>query len=155
MTSPALDVRQAAIRDLESLVPLFDAYRRFYRQPSDPEGARRFLRDRFEHGQSVVFLASHGPAAVGFTQLYPIFSSTTMRRSFLLNDLYVAEPGRRLGAGRRLLEAAAAHGRAFGAQSLMLQTARDNQPAQALYESAGWKRDQTFLVYELDLDEPR
>lgn len=152
MTAGIPQVRQATIGDLDALVPLFDAYRRFYGHAPDPEGATRFLRDRFEHAQSVVFLATLDGNAVGFTQLYPIFSSTTMRRAFLLNDLYVAEAGRRTGAGRRLLEAAARHGRAVGAQSLMLQTARDNHAAQALYESAGWKRDQAFLVYELDLD---
>jgi len=36
-------VRQATVADLDLLVPLFDAYRVFYRKPSDPDLARQFL----------------------------------------------------------------------------------------------------------------
>jgi len=39
------------------LVPLFDGYRQFYRQASEPDRIRRFLLDRFEHNQSVIFIA--------------------------------------------------------------------------------------------------
>ena len=70
--------RQAALKDLEAVVPLFDAYRQFYKQPSDPQAARVFLRDKFNHGESVVFLAWQGPTPVGFTQLFPSFSSVSM-----------------------------------------------------------------------------
>ena len=61
-------VRQATIFDLELIVPLFDAYRQFYRRPSDPDLARRFLRERFQHNESIIFLAVRGDgSAVGFT----------------------------------------------------------------------------------------
>ena len=63
-----LQIRQAVVRDLETLVPLFDAYRQFYRQTSDQAGAREFLRARFEHGQSVSFLAFVDGVAVGFME---------------------------------------------------------------------------------------
>ena len=97
-------VRQATILDLDLLVRLFDAYRQFYRKPSDVDLARRFLLERFQHNQSIVFLAlQQDGSAVGFTQLFPSFSSVTAARSFILNDLYVwpggpAEGGRRLAA---------------------------------------------------------
>ena len=69
--------------DLDLIVPLFDAYRQFYRQPSDPDRARRFLKERFEHNQSVIFLAFADGAAIGFTQLYPSFSSGAMEYSLM------------------------------------------------------------------------
>ena len=69
MSSGEVKVRRAALEDLELVVPLFDAYRQFYRQPSDPEGARRFLRERFVREDWIVFLAVAPGAAVGFTQL--------------------------------------------------------------------------------------
>ena len=72
------------------MVPLFDACRQFDKQASDPQSARVFLRDKFNHGESVVFLASQGPTPVGFTQLFPSFSLVSMARVFLLNDLFVA-----------------------------------------------------------------
>ena len=35
-----VEIRQATVDDLHLLVPLFDAYRQFYRQPSKPERAQ-------------------------------------------------------------------------------------------------------------------
>jgi ribosomal protein S18 acetylase RimI-like enzyme len=145
-------VRQAAVEDLEALVPLFDGYRRFYGQPGDLQLARAFLLERFEHNQSVVFIATDSTgSAVGFTQLYPSFSSVSAARIFILNDLFVAPAARRLGVGVQLLEAAAQFGRAVGAVRLSLSTAKDNESAQALYASQGWVRDTGFYVYDLSL----
>ena len=144
-------VRQATIADLDVLVPLFDAYRRFYRAPSDLEAARRFLLDRFSHSQSVIFLAFDGEAAVGFTQLYPSFSSVSMARIFILNDLFVSPEARTRGAGAALLRAAAEYGRRAGAVRLALSTELTNTTAQAVYEHLGWKRDTVFCSYNLAL----
>ena len=142
-------VRQAVFADLGALVPLFDAYRQFYGQAGDLAGAKAFLRDRFEHSQSVVFIAEEGGRAVGFTQLYPSFSSVSMARTFVLNDLFVAPDRRRKGIGEMLLQSAAEFARNVGAVRLTLSTAVANAAAQALYESAGWRRDEKFYVYNL------
>src|SRR5437763_3649222 len=104
---PSIAVRQAVFADLGALVPLFDAYRQFYGQASDLTGARTFLKERFELTQSVVFIAEERDNAVGFTQLYPSFSSVSMARTFILNDLFVAPDRRRKGVGEMLLQAAA------------------------------------------------
>jgi GNAT superfamily N-acetyltransferase len=90
------------------LVHLFDGYRHFYRQASEPDRIRKFLLDRFEHNQSVIFVALKGGTAVGFTQLYPSFSSGGLARIFILNDLFVDAGARHIGAGSALLLAAAA-----------------------------------------------
>ena len=42
-------------------------------------------------------------------------------------------------------------GRAQGAVRLALSTALTNAPAQALYEAAGWRRDEVFCSYNLTL----
>lgn len=139
--------------DLNLLVPLFDAYRQFYRQPSERERALYFLRERFEHNQSVIFLAFEDAAAIGFTQLYPSFSSGAMARIFILNDLFVAPEARRRGAGCALLQAAAEYGRRIGAVRLVLSTEVTNTTAQFVYERLGWKRDTVFCVYQLPLRE--
>ncbi|MEI7037775.1 GNAT family N-acetyltransferase [Fulvimonas yonginensis] len=145
-------VRQATVHDLDALVPLFDGYRQFYGKPSDPDGARNFLRARFAHHESLILLAHDGQGAgLGFTQLYPLFSSVRMVRTYLLNDLFVAAAARRQGVAAALLHEAAAQARALGAASLSLSTALDNAPAQALYESLGWQRDLEFCEYTLML----
>ena len=149
--SAAPVIERATSLDLDRVVPLFDAYRQFYRQPSEPERVRAFLADRLRQGDSIILLASVGGTAVGFVQLYPTFSSVSIGRSLILNDLYVAEAGRRHGVGRALLERAAAVGRESGALYLELATAVTNLPAQRLYERAGWIRDTEFHHYALDL----
>lgn len=145
-------VRQASIHDLDTLVPLFDGYRQFYRQSSDPARARAFLAGRFEHLESVILLAcdERGEGA-GFVQLYPLFSSVRMARIYLLNDLFVAPAARRQGVASALLTAAAEHAKALGAARLWLQTEQHNASAQALYESLGWQRDHDFCDYGLTL----
>jgi GNAT superfamily N-acetyltransferase len=132
---------------------LFDAYRQFYRKPSDLNLARQFLFERFHHNQSIVFLALRPDgSAVGFTQLYPSFSSASAARIFILNDLFVQPEARRAGVGSALLAAAASLGRALGAVRLTLSTEVMNAAAQALYETEGWTRQTDFYVYNLSLD---
>lgn len=145
-------VRQASIHDLDTLVPLFDGYRQFYRQASDPARARTFLAERFEHLESVILLAcDEQGAGLGFVQLFPLFSSVRTARIYLLNDLFVAQAARRQGVASALLVAAADHARALGAARLWLQTERNNVAAQAAYESLGWQRDHEFCDYGLVL----
>lgn len=144
-----LVIRPATAGDLDTLVPLFDGYRRFYQQPSDPPLARAFLADRLERLDTVLFLAELGGVAVGFTHLFPIFSSTRCARLWLLNDLFVAAGARKHGVARALLRAAETHARSTGACGLELATAHSNTPAQRLYESLGWQLDRTYRHYEL------
>lgn len=146
-----LTARQACLADLNELAGLFDAYRQFYGRPSDLSAAAAFLRERFNHGQSVLFIAHAGTQAVGFAQLYPSFSSVSLARTYVLNDLYVDERHRRAGAGRLLLNTAAQFTQAVGAIRLTLSTARNNTTAQSVYADAGWQRDEQFWVYHLPL----
>ena len=152
-----IEIIRAGMEDIPQVVPLFDAYRQFYKQAPDREGARRFLSARLQEKSSVIFLAfridENGVRhACGFTQLYPSFSSTTMETIWILNDLFVAPDARRLGVGKALLEHARDFGRKTQAKELTLQTAVDNYTAQALYEAAGWQRDEEFLTYNLYLN---
>ena len=136
-------IRRATLADLDALAPLFDGYRRFYAQAGDLARARDFLKERMSRNESVVLLAFQGDAPAGFTQLYPIFSSVRTARTWLLNDLFVAEHARRGGVAHALLDAAAAFARADGAAGLVLETTVDNAPARALYRAAGWNEDAT------------
>ena len=136
-------IRRATLDDLDLVAPLFDAYRRFYAQPGDVARARDFLAARMSRDESAVLLALRDGEAAGFTQLYPIFSSVRTARTWLLNDLFVAESARRAGVAQALLAAAADFARSEGAAGLVLETTRDNAPARALYRAAGWHEDDT------------
>lgn len=152
MTGDAsVTIRRATLRDMEALVPLFDAYRQFYGQASNPELARRFLTERLERDESTVFIAEDGAMAVGLVQLYPMFSSVSAARIYVLNDLFVACEARRRGVARALLAAAVDFSKAKGAVRVSLSTGVSNESAQALYEATGWVRESGYYVYERKL----
>ena len=147
-----MHIHQATIEDIDRIAPLFDGYRQFYGKPTDVKAARQFLYERFKNYQSVIFIATaENGDGVGFTQLFPSFSSVSMERTFILNDLYVAPGARRGGVAANLLDAAARYGRSVGAIRLTLSTGMDNDSAKALYLSQGWKKDEVFHVFHLGL----
>ncbi|MEQ9301958.1 MAG: GNAT family N-acetyltransferase [Cyclobacteriaceae bacterium] len=137
---------QATETHLDLLMPLFNDYRQFYGQESDIMGARIFLQRRIDKKESVIFLALEEDKGVGFTQLYPTYSSVSMQKFYILNDLFVSEEHRNKGIGERLLHQAKRFTADFKLKGLALETASDN-PAQKLYERLGWIRDTDFYHY--------
>ena len=142
-----IDVRQAVLSDLDELVVLFGQYREFQGQAGDLPAARGFLQARFNHGDSVVFIARETHASIGFAQLYPSYSSVSLARVFVLNDLFVQESARRNGVASRLLAAVEAYAWSLGAVRVTLNVARSNRDGQALYEAKGWRQDEQFHMY--------
>jgi ribosomal protein S18 acetylase RimI-like enzyme len=136
-------------------VPLFDAYRQFYKKKSDLKAARDFLKRRLKNRESVMFLAfSDGgrrAKPVGLVHLYPTFSSLTLRRQWILSDLFVVPEARRQGVGEALMNRARQLGEETDADALLLETATDNFTAQKLYERLGYRRDQKFYRYALTI----
>jgi ribosomal protein S18 acetylase RimI-like enzyme len=143
---------RAEHRHLEKLASLFDAYRIFYKQPSDVIAAFDFLHERLRNVESVIFLAlSLEGEGLGFTQLYPSFGSVSLCRVWILYDLFVAPQARRMGVGRALMKQAHQFAAESGARFVRLATENNNLKAQALYESLGYVRDTDFYRYELVL----
>lgn len=140
--------RIATFQDLEPVAALFDAYRQFYEQAPDLALARQFVADRIQHQESVILVAETDERQIlGFCQLYPSFCSVLARPIYVLYDLYVAVQGRKAGVGRALLLAAHAQALHSGKARMDLTTAKTNGPAQSLYESLGWVRDEVFYTY--------
>ena len=85
-------VRLMGSPDIPEVASIFDRYRVFYHKSSDFQGAVSFLSNRYDNKESVVFVAiTPENKIVGFTQLYPLFSSLRMKKMWLLNDLFVEE----------------------------------------------------------------
>lgn len=97
------------------------------------------VHDPRSEDKSVVFFALSGGDGNGFTQLYPSFSSLSMRRLWILNDLFVAATARKQGVGAALLERAKQFAVETNAKGLVLETVADN-PARKLYETNGMRR---------------
>jgi ribosomal protein S18 acetylase RimI-like enzyme len=140
----------ADLEQLHELAPLFDAYRVFYEQPSDLPRATAFLRERLTQHDSVIFMVYLNDQALGFTQLFPSFSSVSTQRIWILNDLYIVPDVRGQRVGERLIERAVQLARETQAKGIQLETAHSNLAGQRLYERMGFTReDLAFRTYFL------
>jgi len=141
-----VQIETATLNSLDQIAPLFDQYRVFYKQKSDLNAARAFLENRILNKESILFVAFLNDKAVGFTQLYPIFSSVSMQQSFVLNDLYVDSAYRKRKIGEALLNRTKQYCKLKNAKGLALETAIEN-PVQKLYEKLGWLKDVDCFHY--------
>ena len=150
-----MTIKRITSSEYHQVIQLFDDYRVFYKYPSDITLAERFIKERLENNESVIFVAlAEDGAAIGFTQLYPLISSGRAIKNWVLNDLYVVPEYRKQGIGEALIKAATEFAMADGAAFLQLETAVDNHNAQRLYESIGFNKqepDTEFFTYRLPL----
>ena len=142
---------QAGVQHLDDLIPLFDAYRVFYRKPSDLAAASDYLTDCLSHLEATVFIAYLDGVAAGFTLLYPTFSSVAMARIWILNDLFVVPERRKCGVAEALLTEAVGFAKLSGAARVSLRTEVNNETAQRVYERLGWQRNDAFYSYDFAL----
>jgi ribosomal protein S18 acetylase RimI-like enzyme len=153
---PAAPIRiqRAALSDLDALLPLFEAYRRFYELEPRPADAREFLARRLTLGDAIILVA-RGPGtaddAVGFVQLFRSLSSLGLASIWILNDLFVRPDHRRRGVGRALMDACERLARETSSARVVLETSNDNFVAHMLYESLGYKVDDRMRHYTLEV----
>lgn len=148
-----MKIKKASIEDLETTAFLFDLYRQFYKQESDINSAKEFLSERIKKNESEIFLAidEKNNKGMGFIQLFPLFSSVSMKRLWLLNDLYVYEDYRKQGVGEALMKSAEELAIETKAKGLALETHSENYTAQKLYDKTGYIKDNEFYRYFLKL----
>ncbi len=154
-----MNIRRLSANERHYVVDLFDKYRIFYKQPTDKELADRFIKERLENNESIIFVAfaeQNGQAIpVGFTQLYPKYSSVRAAKNWILNDLFVEANYRRKGIDEKLIQTAIKFAKEKDAKFLQLETAKDNYTAQSLYESIGFKKqelDRDLLLYRIEVN---
>lgn len=142
------NTRKATIQDLPQLAELFDQYRVFYHKESDISAAENFLKQRIENKDSEIFVAESEGKLTGFVQLYPLFSSTRMKRYWLLNDLYVNENYRGKGFSKKLIEEAKQLAKSTDASGILLETGKSNDIGNQLYPSCGFEIYDEVNFYE-------
>ncbi|AKH95583.1 acetyltransferase [Elizabethkingia anophelis FMS-007] len=140
-------IRLATLQDLESLTLIFEKYRDFYKKQGDYEGAKSFLKERISNNESVIYIAEADGKTIGFTQLYPLFSSTRMKKLWLLNDLYVEEEYRQKGISIALIDKAKELCRETGACQLSLETSKTNMVGNNLYPKTDFQLDTEANFY--------
>ncbi|WP_419901316.1 GNAT family N-acetyltransferase [Kiloniella sp.] len=150
--SETVSIIRADEHNVHEAAGVFDLFRQHYGETSDYKTCVEFLVDRQKATESIVFFAKdHDGDVVGFTQLYPIFSSVPFRRDLFLGDLFVVETARGNGVGRRLLEAAKKYGNEVASKGILLTTDIENANAQELYKSFGFEPDTGNRYYYLTL----
>ena len=144
---------QATLEHLDLLTPLFIKYREFYGELPFPDSSRKFLETRLKRKESVIYmaLADDEDRLLGYCQLYPSFSSLSLKRVWILNDIYVAEDARRQLVADRLLQTAKKMAKDTNAIRLRVATSQNNLAAQKTYESIGFREDTVFKNYTLEL----
>lgn len=148
-----MKISRATLSDLDELNELFDGYRVFYEKDSDKETSKAFLKERIEKNESVIYISRNREGvATGFVQLYPVFSSTRMKRFWLLNDLYVDQAYRGQGFSKALIEKSKNLCKETGACGMMLETAKDNHVGNQLYPATGWVLDEDHNYYTWDVE---
>lgn len=148
-----MKISQATLKDLDELNELFDGYRVFYEKKSNKTASKVFLKERIEKKESVIFISKNEEGiSTGFTQLYPLFSSTRMKRVWLLNDLFVDSEFRGQGFSKALMERAKVFCKENGGAGLSLETAKDNEIGNQLYPSTGWTLDEDHNFYYWETD---
>jgi len=144
-----ISVRRATNDDLTAVLTLFLGYLRFYSRDHSSEAARQFLKERLITGEGLIYLALAGGKPVGMAQVYPTFSSLSLARAWVLNDLFVDPGARSSGVGRALLRAITADATNAGAVYVALETAQENFRAQGLYEAEGFVAETGSRHYSL------
>lgn len=147
LTMNKLSIRQATIHDLPKLVPIFDSYREYFGQRKNPKEAEKFLFEKFEHLESIIFLAEQNSGILGFAQLYPVFSSLTLERVWLLNDFFVAEEYRYRGVGKELFIHIKEFTLLTNAKGIELTVEHSNSSAWKFWERQGFTLDEEFRSY--------
>ena len=148
-----MKIKKATLEDLELVAPLFDQYRQFYEQQPDMASAVNFLTQRIEKKESMIFLAfdEKTNAAMGFVQLYPSFSSVSMKRIWILNDLFIHQDYRRKGVAEELINKTKSFAAETNAKGVILETHDDNTEAQSLYDKTGFVKDEEHCYYYLEV----
>lgn len=142
------NVRAATSADAEQVARLFDLYRCFYGRESNLSESTDFISERLKNNDSVIFIVETDDGTLaGFTQLYPIFSSLSAKKAWVLNDLFVCRKFRSQGVASKLIQKSLAFCKNAGAEWVSLQTATDNFAAQQLYQKLGFIQDTQFLNY--------
>jgi len=153
MSSARLVITRARPVDVAAATELFVAYQAFYRVIADVAKARAFVSDRLRLNDTIYLLARYEDTpthkGVGFAQMMPKLSSTSMRRDWVLNDLFVVPEHRRKGVATALMNESLAFAKRTGAVKMSLKTQAGNAAARALYEREGWELDAEFVTYTL------
>jgi ribosomal protein S18 acetylase RimI-like enzyme len=147
-----MNIKNISTEELDDLVMLFDQYMVFYKQPSAPNKYHEYLNERLKNNEATIFIAySLEKEPLGFVLNYHSFSSVSLGKVIVLNDLFVASSHRKQGIASRLIDCSINLAKRTGSIRVDLSTAKDNLSAQPLYEKIGFIKDTEYFSYSLTI----
>jgi len=141
-------IEKATLHEATDISQLFDSYRIFYRKESDLKAAESFIKERLENEDSVIYYVKNEKDQIcGFTQLYPSFSSTKMKRMWILNDLYVQASDRGKGYSKALINQVKKLCQETDACGILLETETSNTIGNQLYPAVGFELESNNFYF--------
>jgi ribosomal protein S18 acetylase RimI-like enzyme len=147
--------RKATTQDLDQLTNLFDQYVVFYKNPSNYEKHKNYLKERLENNEAIIFVATDDEdenKLIGFALIYVTFSSLALNKILILNDLFVDPNARKKGIGEKLIQQTVELAKELGSHVIRLRTAKNNTVAQGLYHKMGFVREDYLYSYDLTVN---
>jgi ribosomal protein S18 acetylase RimI-like enzyme len=124
--------------------------REFYAQQQmrfdEPAASRAVASALNDPSLAQVYLIFRGQELAGYFALTFCFSLEFHGRFGLLDELYLREPYRRQKLGNAVVAFAEEQCKKANIKALRLEVGRENQPAQSLYRTAGFKEDERNLM---------
>lgn len=131
-------IRVVEPKDLSALLLLARQYLAFYHTKVDQEDLRKWAEYFLMHPQEGFFcLSEQDGQAIGFATVYLSWSTLSLGRIAVLNDLFITESWRGQGHGEKLFQFVASLTKDRGVVRLEWETTVGNKRAQALYAKMG------------------
>jgi len=129
----------------------FDPRRFLAARPGTPEGYASFMSTQLEDADAAVLVADDGDVVGYVYAAIEGYDYMALRGpAGVLHDIIVDPEHRGRGVGRLLLDAALAFFRSRGVPRVVLSTAEQNEAAQRLFASMGFRRTMIEMTRELD-----
>lgn len=133
-----MEIRLAKPDDSAMVSSIIKKYRTFYEvENQDDSEIADFVNERFRLADSKIFIAVENEVIAGFIQLYPSYSTVSLKRQWILNDFYVEEKYRNKGTGKALMDAVTDYFK-DSAKGFILVTDKTNTTAKKFYDKYGW-----------------
>lgn len=145
-----MEIRTASIDDVAELSLLFHAYRQLsvsLDHSATITESKNWLKDRIDNGEAAFLVAENNGSIIGFATLYQGFSSISLQKYWILNDLYVRDEARGLGVGSALMAEADKLAVGTNTKGIELETAISNTLAQSMYEKLGYVENTKYKRY--------
>jgi ribosomal protein S18 acetylase RimI-like enzyme len=143
--------RCAEKKDIPQLVKLMNQYIvDFYQRPNPGDEALKGLVQHLliNPERGLQFVAEKDGKLLGFATLYFSFSTLQVKRTAILNDLFVSPDARGHKIGEKLFQKCLSYIRENDIAYMTWETAKDNYIAQSLYNKMGGRLSE-WLVYEI------